>query len=450
MTKDKTSNMNSKKNPADPEDDILMGLGEEFIESMQDHEETFERQKQIEVPASRRTVERTASVTQIRRRDERQAHGAEAEALDRVLGTGRAPINQDIYNSGATAPRRQTEPIPDEESVDPAGNKKRENDRENNSAKETTARNRAKLKLELGPLREILKRRTVSDIFRNPDGSMFVNETGYGTYMLDRNLWMDNVQAMSLIGTVASLAGVSTDEDHPYVETMLPEGAARFSAVRPPYVSPGPMFSIRRPSPQEKTLDDYINDGSLSNGFAKAIRMGIRLQLNILIVGGTGSGKTTLANAIFAEIAESAPGPNERFMILEDTPELVCNAENVVCMQVGPHMDMTSLLARCMRHSPTNISVGELRGPEAYVLIKAWNTGHSGGITTIHAPDARRALTRLESLVKEAGHIPSREEVSAAIGMIVVIRKDAKGQRKISEVKRIEAPSGTDYKLVDP
>lgn len=299
-----------------------------------------------------------------------------------------------------------------------------------------------------GPIWNMLQRDTVTDINRNPDGKIFVDELGMDTYEVASH-FLSNEAAESLIGAVAAIMGLPCDEHNPIVEAMLLGGMARFTGVMPPSTHPGPSISIRRPSMIPRTLPDYIKSGTLSPQHATAIRRAISNRHNMLIVGSTGSGKTTFANALFSEIVDTFPSPDERFIIIEDTPELRCSAVNVVPMLVNPAMSMQKALKTSMRMSPMRICIGELRGEEALVLIKAWNTGHRGGLTTIHSSDSLSAMIRLESLIGESGKTISRQEIVNAVQTIIVLKRSARGVRRITQVSNLTLSSGDSYAVID-
>lgn len=315
------------------------------------------------------------------------------------------------------------------------------------SRSESERRRLSKLGRELGVLGELLQDPRVSDIWRNPDGSVWVNAVGVGVQRVDYEV-TDDV-AFSLIGTVSEFVGKAVGPANPILEGVLPSDKSRFSALIPPVSNGGPMFSIRKRAALQRTFDDYVDDGAMSVEQAALIRKRIRARDNFLIVGATGSGKTTLGNAILKEMSE-ASAPDERFLILEDTPELQCFAPNNVCLLSSPGvMEMNDLLKAIMRHSPTRICVGELRGSEAHTLIKAWNTGHSGGMTTIHAESASRALDRLEDLIREANVEPLKRKVADSVNCIVVIDRDATGKRRIKELVRLTGASDNSYYFSD-
>jgi P-type conjugative transfer ATPase TrbB len=311
------------------------------------------------------------------------------------------------------------------------------------NAAEQTRRLFTRLFRELGPLKDLLADPLVSDIHRNPDGKLWLTRIGDETRIIEYT--MSDAVAMSLIGTVSLYMHATVDTAHPIVEGTLPHDQSRFSAVIPPVSNGGPMFSIRKRAVLQRTFDDYIDDGSMTEAQAAFIRKRLYQHDNVLVVGSTGSGKTTFCNAMLREISFSAPA-SERFMILEDTAELQCYAKQTVPMLTSSTVDMNALLKSIMRHNPTRICVGELRGAEAYTLIKAWNTGHDGGLTTIHSSSALNGLIRLEDLIREAGVQPSRRDIASVVNMIVVIERDRKTRkRRVKEVTRLTGATGDNY-----
>ncbi|WP_038945258.1 P-type conjugative transfer ATPase TrbB, partial [Bradyrhizobium japonicum] len=196
-----------------------------------------------------------------------------------------------------------------------------------------------------------------------------------------------------------------------------------------------PAFTIRRRASRLIPLDDYVKGRVMTERQADIIRNAVASRLNIVISGGTGSGKTTLANAVIAEIAETAP--DDRILILEDTAEIQCPAENVVALHTSDTVDMARLLKSTMRLRPDRIVVGEVRDGAALTLLKAWNTGHPGGVATVHANTAESALRRLEQLSAEASQQSMREVIGEAVDLIVSIERTAKG-RVLRDILHVE------------
>ncbi|MDQ0562994.1 P-type conjugative transfer ATPase TrbB [Rhizobium mesoamericanum] len=175
---------------------------------------------------------------------------------------------------------------------------------------------------------------------------------------------------------------------------------------------------------------------------ASVLRSAIASRMNIVISGGTGSGKTTLANAVIAEIVATAP--EDRMVILEDTAEIQCAAENAVALHTSDSVDVARLLKSTMRLRPDRIIVGEVRDGAALTLLKAWNTGHPGGVTTVHSNTAMSALRRLEQLTAEASQQPMREVIGEAVDLVVSIERTGRG-RRVRDVINVEGLKGATY-----
>lgn len=286
-----------------------------------------------------------------------------------------------------------------------------------------------KLRRELG--REIcayLEAPDVVEIMLNPDGRLWVERLGHRMEPFGK---MAPHQAEAIMTTVASVYKTTITRENPILECELPFDGSRFEALIPPVV-PAPSFAIRRKALQIYTLDKYVADGIMTERQKELICRAVDGHQNILVVGGTGTGKTTLTNAIIAYMSEA--WPDERILIIEDTAELQCSSNNYVQLRATDQVDMLRLLKATMRLRPTRILVGEVRGAEALTLIDSWNTGHPGGVATVHANHAKAGLTRLEALVRRAtqGAVP-HNEIAAAINVIVSIAKTA-GGRRIKEV----------------
>lgn len=296
-----------------------------------------------------------------------------------------------------------------------------------------------KLRRELGPqVCELLEDSKVIEIMLNPDGSLWCEWLGAP---MERIGTMAKSQAESLMGTVASSLRTNITALNPILECELPLDGSRFEALIPPVVS-GPTFTIRKKASIVFTLTNYVSSGIMTEAQCAAIKSAVRERRNILVVGGTGTGKTTLTNAIIAEI--DAVTPEHRIVIIEDTRELQCSSPNVVPLRAVDHVDMTRLLKATMRLRPDRILVGEARDGSALALLKAWNTGHPGGAATIHANSANAGLIRMEQLVAEATAAPMQALIAEAVDLIIAIEKTATG-RRIKEVVTVSGHDGTNY-----
>jgi P-type conjugative transfer ATPase TrbB len=296
-----------------------------------------------------------------------------------------------------------------------------------------------KLKRELGPtVCGLLEDESVIEIMLNPDGKLWVERFGQPMVLAGDML---PSQALSLMGTVASTLNTQITALNPILECELPLDGSRFEALIPPVVA-GPTFTIRKKASRIFTLADYVESGIMTQAQCEAIEAAVRNRRNVLVVGGTGTGKTTLTNAIIDYMAKACP--NDRIVIIEDTGELQCAASNVVILRAVDHVDMTRLLKATMRLRPDRILVGEVRDGAALALLKAWNTGHPGGAATVHANSAPAGLIRMEQLVAEATQAPMQALIAEAVDLIVSIEKTA-GGRRIKEVVTVEGHDGSNY-----
>lgn len=280
----------------------------------------------------------------------------------------------------------------------------------------------------------------VVEIMLNPDGKLFIERLGHGVAPAGE---MSSAAAEMVIGTVAHALQSEVDTDQPIISGELPIGGHRFEGLLPPIVT-RPAFTIRRRASRLIPLDDYIRSGVMTELQAGTIRSAIASRLNIIISGGTGSGKTTLANAVIDEIVKSAP--EDRLVILEDTAEIQCAAENAVLLHTSDAVDMGRLLKSTMRLRPDRIVVGEVRDGAALTLLKAWNTGHPGGVATIHSNTATSALRRLEQLTAEASHQLMHEVIGEAVDLIVSIERTPRG-RRVRDVIHVERFANGEYEI---
>jgi type IV secretion system protein VirB11 len=299
----------------------------------------------------------------------------------------------------------------------------------------TDDRRRAMLRTAMGPaIAAALSDPRVLEVMVNPDGALRIDILGEGR--VDTDVRIDAAQIERIIRLVASNSRTEVHAAAPIVSAELPAHGAgageRFEGVLPP-VALGPCFSIRKPATRIYTLFDYVTDGIMSADTARLLSLAVVERRNILVAGGTSSGKTTLTNALLAELAHL----DERVILIEDTRELQSPAADTVALRTrAGAATMTDLVRSTLRLRPDRIIVGEVRGPEALDMLKAWNTGHPGGITTVHANSARSALLRLEQLVQEAVVTVPRRLIAEAIDMIVFIA--GRGiARRIEGVSRV-------------
>ncbi|WP_173514529.1 P-type conjugative transfer ATPase TrbB [Sinorhizobium psoraleae] len=280
----------------------------------------------------------------------------------------------------------------------------------------------------------------VVEIMLNPDGKLFIERLGHGVAPAGE---MSSTAAEMVIGTVAHALQSEVDTDQPIISGELPIGGHRFEGLLPPVVAK-PAFTIRRRASRLIPLDDYVRSGVMTETQAATIRSAIGSRLNIIISGGTGSGKTTLANAVIFEIVKSAP--EDRLVILEDTVEIQCVAENALFLRTSDAIDMARLLKSTMRLRPDRIVVGEVRDGAALTLLKAWNTGHPGGLATVHSNTAASALRRLEQLTAEASQQPMHEVIGEAVDLIVSIERTPRG-RRVSDIIQVERFANGQYEI---
>lgn len=296
-----------------------------------------------------------------------------------------------------------------------------------------------KLRRELGPqVCGLLEDPNVQEIMLNPDGTLWCEWLGAP---MERIGTMTASQAESMMGTVASSLRTQITAANPILECELPLDGSRFEALLPPIVT-GPTFTIRRKAILLYTIDRYVADGIMTQHQADVIRQAVKERKNILVVGGTGTGKTTLTNAIIDLINDVSS--HHRLVVLEDTRELQSSSPNVVFLRAVDHVDATRLLKATMRLRPDRILVGEVRDGAALAMLKAWNTGHPGGAATLHANNAVAGLIRMEQLVAEATAAPMHALIAEAVDLIVAIEKTETG-RRIKEVINVLGHDGTNY-----
>jgi P-type conjugative transfer ATPase TrbB len=279
----------------------------------------------------------------------------------------------------------------------------------------------------------------VVELMLNPDGKLWVDRLGQGRSFTELVLPFEEVER--IIYLVASATNTVCNEGKPIISAEFPGSGNRFQGFLPPVVS-APAFTIRKKAVMVFTLDDYVAQGIMSPEQKATIQAAVIKKQNILVVGGTGSGKTTLVNAILNDIARTG----DRIIIIEDTQELQCTAPDTVFLRSREHVGMNELLKATMRLRPDRIVVGEVRGAEAHVLLKAWNTGHPGGCATVHANSAYGGLTRLEQLISEAIPTPQRELVAEAVNLVIFIERYQNG-RRIKEIALVEGLEGSKYTL---
>jgi type IV secretion system protein VirB11 len=270
----------------------------------------------------------------------------------------------------------------------------------------------------------------VVEIMLNPDGKLWVERLGHEMKLSGE---VGAAQARLIINLVASSLETTVTFDSPIVEGELPFDGSRFEGVIPPVVA-GPSFTIRKRASKIYSLANYAQAGIMPASLIPVFKDRLLAHDNILVVGGTGSGKTTFVNALVLALSELCP--LERLVILEDTMELQSKSKNTVFFRVSDQVDMRRLVKVTMRYRPTRIIIGEVRDGAALDLLKAWNTGHPGGIGTLHANSAAEGLDRLEELIAEATPASKQKLISKAIQLLVFIAR-APGGRRISELVQV-------------
>lgn len=308
---------------------------------------------------------------------------------------------------------------------------------------EASSRGARMLRTALGPsIAAWLDDPAVIEVMLNPDGRLWVDRLGEG--ISDTGLTLSAADGERIVRLVAHHVGVEVHARCPRVSAELPTSGERFEGLLPPVVA-APAFAIRKPAVAVFTLDDYAHAGIMSATEAAALRASVATRANVLVAGGTGSGKTTLVNALLAEVAKTA----DRIVLIEDTRELQCAAPNLVAMRTKDGVvSLSDLVRSSLRLRPDRIPIGEVRGAEALDLLKAWGTGHPGGIGTIHAGTALGALRRMEQLIQEAVVTVPRALLAETIDIVAVLVRDGHG-RRLAELARVEGlnPATGDYRL---
>lgn len=297
---------------------------------------------------------------------------------------------------------------------------------------EGLARGARMLRTALGPaIARFLEDPAVVEVMLNPDGRLWVDRLSEG--LVDTGERLSPADGERIVRLVAHHVGAEVHAGHPRVSAELPGTGERFEGLLPPVVA-APAFAIRKPAVAVFTLDDYVAAGIMNAGQALVLRQGVASRANILVAGGTSTGKTTLTNALLAEVAKTA----DRIVIIEDTRELQCKAENLVAMRTRDGVaSLSDLVRSSLRLRPDRIPVGEVRGAEALDLLKAWGTGHPGGVGTIHAGSAIGALRRLEQLIQEAVVTVPRALIAETIDLVAVLEGRG-GKRRLAELGHVK------------
>lgn len=299
---------------------------------------------------------------------------------------------------------------------------------------ELLARTRRALEHALEPILDLLRDADVTDILLNPDGAVWIDSHRDGTRDTGRRLEPDRVaQFLSLLATAHD---TEITPDRPRLAAELPLDGSRVQGFLPPVVS-APSAAIRKRPTQIYSLAELEAQGVLDAPAVAVLRHSLAERRNVVVSGATGAGKTTLTNALLAAMVELVD-PSERFVVLEDTAELQCAARNLLTLRTSDSVSLRDLVRDTLRVNPRRIVVGEVRGAEAFDLLKAWNTGHAGGVATLHANSAAAALLRLEHLTQEAGVPPQRGLIAETVHRLVHIE----GRGSARHVPEILAVSG--------
>ena len=281
----------------------------------------------------------------------------------------------------------------------------------------------------------------VIEVMLNPDGRLWIDRLGEG--ISETGMAMSVADGERIIRLVAHHVGAEVHSSAPRVSAELPEGGERFEGLLPPVVA-APSFAIRKPAVAVFTLGDYVAAGIMTASEAELLARAVADRMNILIAGGTSTGKTTLTNALLAEVAKT----QDRVVLIEDTRELQCAAPNLVALRTKDGVaSLSDLVRSALRLRPDRIPIGEVRGAEALDLLKAWGTGHPGGVGTIHAGTALGTLRRLEQLIQETVVTVPRALIAETINVIAVLVRDGTG-RRLSELVRVDGLTALgDYAL---
>ena len=307
---------------------------------------------------------------------------------------------------------------------------------------EAMARGARMLRTALGPaIAGFLEDPMTVEVLLNPDGRLWIDRLSEG--LSDTGATLSPADGERIVRLVAHHVGAEVHAARPRVSAELPETGERFEGLLPPVVT-APCFAIRKPAVAVFTLVDYVASGIMTETQAVLLREGVATRANILVAGGTSTGKTTLTNALLAEVA----GSSDRVVIIEDTRELQCKAPNLVALRTKDGVaSLSDLVRSSLRLRPDRIPIGEVRGAEALDLLKAWGTGHPGGIGTIHAGSALGALRRMEQLIQEAVVTVPRALIAETIDLIAVLSGRG-ANRHLAELARVEGlgPDG-DYRI---
>ncbi|MFI3270756.1 MAG: P-type conjugative transfer ATPase TrbB [Pseudomonadota bacterium] len=272
------------------------------------------------------------------------------------------------------------------------------------------------------------------EVMLNADGKLWQEKLGERMHVVGR---IERSDAQAICDIVASSLGTTITAENPQLDGEWPLDGSRFSGAIPPIVT-APIFAIRKRISRLVTLDEYVEQGVMTTIQRDILRQSIADKKNILVVGGTGSGKTTLTNALIAEMVDGDDAT--RFMIAEDTLEIQCAGKNLVSMRTTDNVSMTKLIKQMLRLRPDRIFIGEVRDGAALDVVDAWNTGHEGGIATLHANSAFKGLSRLRGLISRNDNAPLciEEVIAESVHRIVYIERTPSMERKVQGILAVE------------
>ena len=301
----------------------------------------------------------------------------------------------------------------------------------------------SKLKHELGTrIVNALENPDVLEICVNSDGRIWIEEKGKRLYDTGGRIAPENLTAA--LGTIAAMNGMELNEASSVLEGRLPLDGSRVEGAIPPTTPDGPSMSIRKHASAIFPLSQYVREGRIPENAAKYLQDAIHDAKNVLVAGGTSSGKTTFVNALIRELLEIAP--HDRLIVIEDTQELQCATTNKQNFVASGNVSMRKLLKTAMRYRPDRIIIGEVRGGEALDLLKSWNTGHPGGLATVHANSATAALLRLEQLISEVSVTPMQALIAEAVNIVVYMKEFGRLGRQVTEVINVTGYGGEEYR----
>ncbi len=299
--------------------------------------------------------------------------------------------------------------------------------------------------LGLGPLEALLEDPTIADILVNRHDSVYVER--HGRLEKTKLQFRDQAHLLNIIDRIVSGVGRRIDESSPMVDARLKDGS-RVNAIIPPLALDGPVLSIRRFTQEKLSTDDLIKIGSLTDAMAELLRAIVKSRLNVLVSGGTGSGKTTMLNILSGFIS-----PKERVVTIEDSAELQLQQPHVIRLETRPpniegkgEITQRDLVKNSLRMRPDRIIIGEVRGGEALDMLQAMNTGHDGSIATLHANTPRDALGRLENMISMSGlNLPMsamRAQIASAVDVVVQLERMEDGKRRVTSLQEIQGMEG--------